>query len=270
MLARRAAVAAAGASLAGGVGFHNWWQRQLLEKQQDAAVEARLPSMDEAQRTSVIRLPRLLTDDDIYSVRRLQETLAYQMGTATARKQSAAAYKTGAAIEPDLNQGWNITYLNTGGAFSRELPHIRQKILDAATRADGELGVLQHTTYPVVPRCVEYHRVVPPGSLPQLHHNDEGSVLTCDMMLSDPGKDFTGGEFRTLESDGTLTTHTFDRGDCLIFVSHKPHCVAPVQSGERRVLVCELWEGVERQCAHRCERHWSPCDHGTTRVGADA
>ena len=85
-------------------------------------------------------------------------------------------------------------------------------------------------------------------------------MLTCDMMLSDPSSDFTGGEFRTLESDGELATHTFERGDCLVFVSHKPHCVAPVTSGERRVLVVELWEGLERECAHRCEWHWSRCD----------
>lgn len=47
----------------------------------------------------------------------------------------------------------------------------------------------------------------------------------------------------------------------LVFVSHKFHCVTPVTAGRRHVLVMELWEGEERECAHRCERHTGPCSH---------
>jgi hypothetical protein len=30
------------------------------------------------------------------------------------------------------------------------------------------------------------------------------------------------------------------------------HCVQPVISGRRRVLILELWAGPERRCPHRC------------------
>ena len=35
--------------------------------------------------------------------------------------------------------------------------------------------------------------------------------------------------------------------------------VERVTSGQRRVLIIELWEGEERQCGHRCTRHWGKC-----------
>ena len=43
----------------------------------------------------------------------------------------------------------------------------------------------------------------------------------------------------------------------MLFLSHKYHCVSPVESGTRNVLVAELWEGDEREAADgRCdERH---------------
>lgn len=46
----------------------------------------------------------------------------------------------------------------------------------------------------------------------------------------------------------------------MIFQSHKYHCVQPVTSGERRVLVCEIWEGLPRRCARRCRTPWGPCE----------
>mgnify|MGYP002632737795 CR=1 FL=1 len=123
--------------------------------------------------------------------------------------------------------------------------------------------MLQRATCEVVPRCVEYHVVEPGGSLPFVHHYDHGSLITIDVMLSH-SDEFEGGQFQTLETDGTMVTHAFEQGDALIFVSHKPHCVQPVKSGRRNVLVVELWEGLERTCAHRCELHWSPCDHSAS------
>ena len=83
-------------------------------------------------------------------------------------------------------------------------------------------------------------------------HYDFGSVLTIDVMLSQPGADFKGGAFQTPEADGSVRAHRFEYGDALVFVSHKPHFVAPVEAGERRVLIMELWEGEERHCPHRC------------------
>ena len=44
--------------------------------------------------------------------------------------------------------------------------------------------------------------------------------------------------------DGAVREHAFERGDVLVFVSHKPHYVAPVTKGVRKVLIIELWEGA--------------------------
>ena len=41
--------------------------------------------------------------------------------------------------------------------------------------------------------------------------------------------------------------------------AHGRHNVWPVTRGLRRVLVIELWEGVERACGHRCELAEGPC-----------
>ena len=40
---------------------------------------------------------------------------------------------------------------------------------------------------------------------------------------------------------------TLGKGDALVFLSHKAHCVQPVTHGLRQTLVMELWEGEERQ-----------------------
>ena len=156
-------------------------------------------------------------------------------------------------------------YLHTGGAFARALPQLRAKLLAAAAKVDEEQGwgLVSAAGARARPRCVEYHRVGPRGALPFARHHDAGSLVTLDVMLADPrAGEFEGSAFQTLEADGALRSYPeFARGDCLVFVSHKPHCVAPVTRGERRVLVMELWEGEERACAHRCDRHWGECRH---------
>eukprot|EP00966_Prymnesium_polylepis_P003588 81836-Prymnesium_polylepis.1 len=80
-------------------------------------------------------------------------------------------------------------------------------------------------------------------------------------MLSEPGEDFSGGTFQTLEADGTMKEHEFEYGDVVGFVSHKYHCVTPVEWGERNVLIFELWRGEPRTCAHRCEQPLGRCAH---------
>ena len=38
----------------------------------------------------------------------------------------------------------------------------------------------------------------------------------------------------------------------MVFVSHKYHCVGPVDRGTRCVLIVEFWAGPPKCCAHRC------------------
>ena len=110
-------------------------------------------------------------------------------------------------------------------------------------------------------RVIELHTVGPTGGLPAAKHYDSGSCITIDFMLSEPEE---GGTFETLELvDGkeVKVAHEFQRGDAMIFPSHKYHCVQPVVSGMRQVLILEFWLGEERRCNHRCEQHFGDCGH---------
>jgi len=220
----------------------------------DHTVEERLPLTAEAQRSRVVRLPKLLSDEEIEKVHRLQREHRHELGTAGRTSDNqAAAFRTGA---------WETSYLSTGGCFGREAPELRQKLIAALTAVSEAQGWrwLRESSHKVNVRCVEYHVVEPGGSLNFPNHYDAGSLVTIDVMLSDR-RDFAGGHFQTLEADGSMLVHDFDRGDAVVFVSHKPHCVAPVTAGQRCVLVMEVWEGDERECGHRCLKHFGHCHH---------
>ena len=226
--------------------------RDFLAVQDDGDCEKSIPTTAEAQLTRVVRLPKLFTAEEVDQIHALHSAVASQVGTSgrTASNQ-AASYHTGV---------WEVAYLSTDSQFRSKLPGLLEKLVKAATEVDAEHWGLLRGRAHVRPRCIEYHVVGPKGSLPYPYHHDIGSLVTVDLMLAESG-DFTGGDFQTLEADGTMTKHAFERGDAMVFVSHKPHCVDTVRSGERRVLVMELWEGEERACGHRCDRHWGECGH---------
>eukprot|EP00747_Dinoflagellata_sp_TGD_P078334 gnl/TRDRNA2_/TRDRNA2_160014_c0_seq2.p1 gnl/TRDRNA2_/TRDRNA2_160014_c0~~gnl/TRDRNA2_/TRDRNA2_160014_c0_seq2.p1 ORF type:complete len:440 (+),score=83.89 gnl/TRDRNA2_/TRDRNA2_160014_c0_seq2:64-1320(+) len=211
-----------------------------------------LPTPEKAQRMKPMLLRGLLNADEIALVR------------ALGRDHCATEVRD--HIPATSNQ-WRTRYLSAGGRFYREAPQLREKLVEALLRADASAdgwgllsGIGPERMAFLQPRCVEYHRVLPGGSLPDPTHIDGGSVITIDVMLSDPsGGDFTGGEFCTLESDGRYAQHTFGQGDAVVFVSHKYHCIRPLLSGLREVLIMEFWEGDERHCDHRCEQRWGPC-----------
>jgi len=108
-------------------------------------------------------------------------------------------------------------------------------------------------------RCVELHEYNDETKRQCPNHVDTGSLFTADVMLNRPGVDFEGGEMLTTQSDystGTqtiVTRHQFEFGDCLVFLSHKAHSVAPVSSGERIVLVIEFWGRGQCVGNHRCD-----------------
>ena len=68
-------------------------------------------------------------------------------------------------------------------------------------------------------------------------HYDAGSLVTMDLMLSSTA-DFTGGVFTTLEADGELLPHTFERGDLLIFLSVRV-CAALARDAQSRIARTE-------------------------------
>ena len=83
-------------------------------------------------------------------------------------------------------------------------------------------------------------------------HVDQGSLVTIDILLSDPAE-IEGGVLQTLEADGALLPHAWEQGDALVFLSHKYHCVSELTGGTRQVMVCEFWEGTENWAPTRDE-----------------
>ena len=217
----------------------------------DALCGARIPlwSVRKAQQTKPLLLPKLLSDAEIAQVHAVAKALA---------------------LPVDASGPWQTQYLQTGGGFRRLAPDLLQKLHDAACSADAKAwGLLRGRQARLRPRCVEYHTVLPGGALPDPTHHDRGSVLTIDVMLSDP-REFAGGAFCTLEDRGVYATHAFGRGDALVFVSHKRHCVSAVTEGRRTVLVVEFWDGEERTCNHRCERAAGFCPGPSPEASPDS
>ena len=107
-------------------------------------------------------------------------------------------------------------------------------------------------------RCAEYHTVTPPGNLAFERHYDHGSLITIDIMLSDSSS-FAGGAFATSEPGDYLLQHPFEKGDLLLFLSHKYHCVSPVESGTPGLPVAEVLPRTATALARReRERHRRP------------
>lgn len=174
---------------------------------------------------------------------------------------------------------WTVAFLHTDGHFLKVLPDLAMRMEQLVRQTDAKnWRLLEHSgrTEPDAEtgsqlrlRCCEYHRMMEGGHLGDVHHHDEGSVITLDIMLT-PSGSYEGGELSTLErlepangageASEVLTQHQFEQGDALLFVSHKYHCVAPVTKGTRQVLVAEYWWGEQRECGHRCDQHWGRCE----------
>jgi len=204
-----------------------------------------------AQRTPIVRMPGFVSDAEIEAIHAAADRVRARVGEV-ARSNSL----TGNAAPGS----WRTVYLNH--QLAELLPDLRERLVAAACDADSEQwGVLEAmgiTGEDLSVRCCEHHTVRLSGGLPIEKHFDYGSVFTLDLMLSDTSE-FEGGTFCTLEAKGGLKAHEFQRGDLLIFLSHKYHCVEPVTRGTRRVLVTELWQGLERRCNQRCDIPWGPC-----------
>ena len=197
-----------------------------------------LPPPEVAVCSRVVRVRQLLSADEVAAVRSLAVELP------ASRKHPTAARAT--------------SYLSSGGAFASRLPHLHRRMLDTARTVDMQQRWKLLEGRKVAPRCVECHTLGAGKDVLHPGHYDFGSVVTIDIMLSGGGE-FAGGAFLTAEADGSVHAHAFGCGDALVFVSHKPHFVADVTEGERRVLIMELWEGEERTCPHRCEVRRGAC-----------
>ena len=217
-----------------------------------ACVEMPLSNFDEAtaQLTQCVRVRGLLSRDDIAAVHRAGKEYALRNPDATIDR-SAWGQPSGT---------WLVTFLNTDGAFESMLPELYERIRRAAVTVDREhwnvTADIEHVNY----RVVEYHTMrssldgkPTKGGLHTKRHCDQGSLITIDILLTDPA-DIDGGVLQTLEADGTLLDHSWEQGDALFFLSHKYHCVSELTRGTRNVMVCELWQGTENDTPSRDEK----------------
>lgn len=205
-------------------------------------------SVADAQKTSVVRLEKFLSEDDIQLIHYIAKQELESTKASTFRKKMSNS----TALQRHTD-AWRVLYLQHNNVFLKKLPELRQRILNKIREVDRENWYLFEKVKHVNIRVVEYHQMDEFGELADPKHYDLNSLLTMDMMLSNEC-DFEGGQFQTEEADGSFKQYKFEKGDALIFVSHKPHCVNRVRSGRRNVLVLEFWYGPERQCPHRCEK----------------
>ena len=210
----------------------------------------------EAVRSRVLRLPQVLTDDEVLSLDKMYAAIRAEEQASHDAAVTADAAAEGAADGGDraqtrqLFQHPNLTgrrdsahitgYLHCGGRMARDLPELLAKTMSVMREADADSwGLLQGVDDQV--RVLEYHEYTRGGAVANPKHCDSGSLVTMSVLLSDAA-DFTGGCFTTLELDGSVTKFSdVKRGDGLVFVSEKWHSVQPVLSGVRRSFVTELW-----------------------------
>eukprot|EP00484_Ammonia_sp_Unknown_P001477 CAMPEP_0197020420 /NCGR_PEP_ID=MMETSP1384-20130603/1181_1 /TAXON_ID=29189 /ORGANISM="Ammonia sp." /LENGTH=213 /DNA_ID=CAMNT_0042448033 /DNA_START=98 /DNA_END=739 /DNA_ORIENTATION=- len=151
--------------------------------------------------------------------------------------------------------GHRVTFLQKDGLFEQAAPKLLSKIVELMRKTDDQhWKLIQHAIAEpdnVNYRVIEYHHYQTGGGLLNKHHFDGGSILTAVFMLSDPSKDFEGGQLMTWECDDTFKKYEVRQGDMLLFPSHKYHSVSTVTKGERYVLVIELWEGAKGTDGHR-------------------
>lgn len=168
----------------------------------------------QAQRTRAVRV------ENVFSSKEIKKLLD---GHVRVRDDCGAVLKK----HGEGAQNWSTTFLHTDGIFAAAFPKLRKKILETAAAVDAAEGWGLLDAAPTTPalRCVELHTVGVGGALPEQKHYDHGSLVTVDIMLSST-KEFEGGTLSTLEPDGTLLAHVFERGEATVFVSHKYHCVA--------------------------------------------
>ena len=229
-------------------------QLRLEYERYKIAVEAPLHNVDisSAQRTSAVRIRKLLSADDIVALHSLGATIAAQYQHSTIDRSAWG--------QPEGT--WRVTFLNTAGAFESALPELYARVRSAALSVDREHWQLTRGVECVNYRVAEYHTVrarlddgsATGGGLHTQRHVDQGSLITIDILLTDPS-DIDGGCLQTLEADGSLKVHEWQQGDALVFLSHKYHCVSTLTRGVRNVLVCEFWQGTENHAPSRDEEH---------------
>ncbi|CAE8645616.1 unnamed protein product [Polarella glacialis] len=218
--------------------------------------------LDVAQQTRAIHFPALLGEADLDNVRS-----CHQEQLVNGRR-------------PQQHEHKRRTFLNGGGAARGGLqgsaPAVVAKLFRAASQAKqlggwgeqqgGPLRDIDMRRFRI--RVAELWEYQPGGGLVDDYHYDGGSIVTIVCLLNNL-TDFTGGVFRTFESNGMHAEHILERGDVLCLLSHKYHNVTPVITGQRHSLVLELFQDDDDDIADddNCARMASDQESGFVGCG---
>mmetsp|Transcript_28896 Transcript_28896/g.29230 ORF Transcript_28896/g.29230 Transcript_28896/m.29230 type:complete len:349 (-) Transcript_28896:103-1149(-) len=149
--------------------------------------------------------------------------------------------------------GNNVTYMT--GIMQEVAPDFVNRVLEVVSIATEQAGWRPHP-YHLGIRCVETLQYPAGGEL--LMHVDGDSIYTVMLMLSDPAS-FTGGEFvitkelfdeTTSEREEIELVVMPEKGGGVVFDSEALHGVYPIESGERTVLIFELWPYEDSDSGH--------------------
>lgn len=209
----------------------------------------------EAQQTAPVHVKEFLSHNEIERI--LSQFQIIQEQGAVGMHERDMGF--GAQLVPAC---WRTSYLHTDGIFEQHFLELREKLRQTIFEVDAaNWKVLQGRQASGLHfRTVEFHEYIAPAELNGESHFDAGSLITIDVMLAEPGVDYTGGDLVMPEADGTLRAPELQKGDAVLFLSHKYHNVQPILTGKRSVLVAEIWDGPERSCAHRCTSV-EPCSY---------
>ncbi|ETO27264.1 putative hydroxylase [Reticulomyxa filosa] len=167
-----------------------------------------------------------------------------------------AIYEKSQKLEfPATGGQHEVTFLNGDDLFEKENPELLQQMRTLIETTDkmnwNLMKEFLENKEEVNVRVIEYHHYRVGGGLLEKTHFDGGSIITAVFMLSDPSKDFEGGQLMSWEANEQFLTYSVKQGSALIFPSHKYHSVSTVTKGERNVLVIELWSGEKGTEKHR-------------------
>jgi hypothetical protein len=132
------------------------------------------------------------------------------------------------------------------GYLQLAMPEFVDHILNVVSRASVNAGWHPYPKHLGL-RCIEVLEYHSGGELKL--HTDSESIFTVVIMLSDTTDDFTGGDFviqRNNSATSACGTPVMVRsrpkqGDGIMFDSNAMHGVDRILTGQRRVLVLELW-----------------------------
>jgi hypothetical protein len=194
-----------------------------------------------AQLTAAVRLEQIITPDEAKQI----HAIAGRTPEGGRDWTSQSAVKLGCEIRSQQSKLWEVLFLHSHGAIMSQMPAFIDRVVERVVALDrSQHWGFQLATGNFSLRACEYHsQVAPSEALADIHHYDQDSLVTVDIMLSDPAVEFSGASIQTLRADGEMESHSVQQYDALCFVSHKYHSVTPLRAGRRVVCVLEFWRG---------------------------